>query len=237
MKKHIPNALTLTNLFCGCMAIVCAIHFKFIPVIWLIVSAFVADALDGQVARWLNVSAPIGKQLDSLADMVSFGVLPGMILYSLLIKSFGIPTPNVLILEAAPAFILSVFAAYRLAKFNIDTRQTDVFLGLATPACTVLVAGIMLVYEKGNSEIKEMIANKTFLYALIIVLSFFMVSDIPLLNFRFPHYRWKGNQARWIFIFGLPFLALIGGYAFFALAVMWYVFVSLGSIAQEKLFS
>jgi len=218
------------------MAIVCAIYFKFIPVIWLIVIAFVADALDGQVARWLNVSAPIGKQLDSLADMVSFGVLPGMILYSLLIKSFGIPTPNVLILEAAPAFILSVFAAYRLAKFNIDTRQTDVFLGLATPACTVLVAGIMLVYEKGNSEIKELIANKTFLYALIIVLSFFMVSDIPLLNFRFPHYRWKGNQARWIFIIGLPILAIIGGYAFFALAVMWYVFVSLGALAQEKLF-
>ncbi|MBK8721702.1 MAG: CDP-diacylglycerol--serine O-phosphatidyltransferase [Saprospiraceae bacterium] len=237
MKRQIPNALTLTNLFCGCMAIVCAIHFKFIPVIWLIVIAFVADALDGQVARWLNVSAPIGKQLDSLADMVSFGVLPGMILYSLLIKSFGIPKPDALIVEAAPAFILSVFAGYRLAKFNVDTRQSDVFLGLATPACTVLVAGIMLVFEMGNAEIREMIANKTFLYSLIIVLSFFMVSDIPLLNFRFPHYKWKGNKARWIFIAGLPILGIISGYAFFALAVLWYILVSFGEIANQKLFS
>ncbi len=237
MRQQIPNVLTLTNLFCGCLAIVCALHFKFVPVVWLIAIAFVADALDGQVARWLNVSSPIGKQLDSLADMVSFGVLPGMIIYSLLIKSFGIASPDSLIVEAAPAFLLSVFAGYRLGKFNVDTRQSDTFLGLATPACTVLVAGIMLIYHFGTTEVKTMIADKVFLYALIIVLSFLMVSDLPLLNFRFHHYRWKGNKARWVFLIGLPVIALVSGYAFFALAVVWYILVSMLELLNQKLYA
>ena len=145
MKKNIPNIITSINLFCGCCALACVFYGRFFSAfLFLFVGAW-ADYLDGFVARSLKVKSELGKQLDSLADMVSFGVVPGAIVYMLLVrgmtKNFE-GFPQYLILAGLPAFLITVFAAVRLAKFNIDTRQSENFIGLNTPACTIFYSGI-----------------------------------------------------------------------------------------------
>jgi len=119
MRKHIPNIITLINLFCGCCALISVLNDQFLPAFFLLLIAGLADYSDGMIARILKVNSPLGKELDSLADMVSFGVVPGAILYSLLVKAQGIESTNGLIWIAVPGFILSLFACLRLAKFNL----------------------------------------------------------------------------------------------------------------------
>ncbi len=203
--KNIPNLFTLLNLFFGCLAIVfvlqngIVIHYDFegsqfvdIPEkIWMaslcIGLAAVIDFLDGFVARLLNASSEMGKQLDSLADVVSFGVAPSMIVYQFLRMSFataegGIEVSLILLM---PAFIIAMAAAFRLAKFNLDTTQSKVFRGMPTPAVGLFIASFPLIYWTcAYDQILFLLLNKWFWYVIIIGISWLMVSNIPMFSLK-----------------------------------------------------
>lgn len=202
MKKHIPNILTLLNLFCGCCATVSILNGQYTEGAIFIGVSLIADFLDGYAARYLRVSSPLGLQLDSLADMVSFGVVPGVIVYSLLssnlISSSNIngspytPTANsntllstfTLSIKALPAFIITLFSCLRLAKFNLDTRQTQSFIGLNTPSNTTFFIGLMLIAEYNSFGLARFVSNPVFLYSLIPITSYLLVAEIPMFSMK-----------------------------------------------------
>ena len=148
IKKNIPNVITLFNVFFGCCAVVATMDYKPHLAIWFIFAAAICDFADGLVARSLQVHSPLGKELDSLADMISFGLVPGVIMF----KMLYIGTQHNYILSSM-GFIVTIFSALRLAIFNVDTRQSEVFIGLATPASTVLVAGVWMWYRRLNLKV------------------------------------------------------------------------------------
>ena len=200
MKHYIPNSISLINLFCGCCALVSILYGLFIEAFWFLFAGAAADFLDGMIARWLKVKSALGKELDSLADMVSFGVVPGMIIYMLLVghDASGNVTFS-LQLNAAPAFILTLFAALRLAKFNIDTRQAENFIGLPTPSCAMFTTGLMLIYHFDSFGLRDFVSNPYFLYGCVILFSYLLVSEIPMFSFKFTALKWKGNEIKFIF--------------------------------------
>jgi CDP-diacylglycerol---serine O-phosphatidyltransferase len=189
MKKHIPNILTLLNLFCGCCALVCLFSTDFDTATLFLVVSGLCDFLDGMVARLLNVKSEFGKEVDSLADMVSFGVVPGAIVYMLL------HNPQLFITDefhplsinglAMPAFIISAFSCYRLAKFNLDTRQTQDFIGLNTPTNTMFFIGILYIAKGNVFGLAHTIQSPAFLYSLIPLSSLLLISEIPMFSFIF----------------------------------------------------
>ena len=219
--KQIPNLFTLLNLVFGCLAIVCtlqngiAIQYnpegaQFIDIpekIWLasmfIGLASVVDFLDGFVARMFGATSEMGKQLDSLADVVSFGAAPSMIIYQFLRMSYAREEAGV---DAswwllAPAFILAAASAYRLAKFNLDNSQQYGFKGIPTPAMGLLIASFPLIYwHAENEKITNLLLNKWFLYAVIAVLSWLMVSNIPMLAMKFKNFSVKSNLPKFILL-------------------------------------
>ncbi len=204
--KHLPNALTLANLFCGCCALLYTLYWQPQIAVLFTAASFVFDYLDGMAARGLRVSSPMGKELDSLADVVSFGVVPGAMLYRLLSGEVSITAAygnaGFVDMYALPAFVLSAFSALRLAKFNLDTRQANYFIGLSTPACTVFVLGLSLTAHFNLFGLREMIENQWFIYALIGLLSWLLVSEIPMFGMKIKRFDWKSNR------FNLAFLAL-----------------------------
>lgn len=213
--KNIPNLFTLLNLIFGSVAIIfilqngVTIHYdaegaQFIDIpekIWLaslcMGIAAIVDFLDGFVARLFNAASPLGKQLDSLADVVTFGVAPSMIIYQFLRISFaneedGIDTSTIVLL---PALIIGAAAAFRLAKFNLDEKQQHYFRGVPTPAVGLLIASFPLIYwDPQFEQVSSFLVNKWFLYTLIIVLSWLMVSNIPLIAFKFKNKSLKANM-------------------------------------------
>lgn len=187
MKRWIPNGITLLNLLCGCAALVAVFDFEFYLCFWLLFAAGVADFADGLVARLLGVKSEHGKELDSLADMVSFGLVPGAILYVLLsMATAEARAPGSLPFSAValPAFAVTLFSALRLAKFNLDTRQFDSFIGLATPSATLFVAGLMLTVAGDNFGLRDFVLTPWFLYACAAVLSALLISEIPMFAFK-----------------------------------------------------
>lgn len=221
MKKQIPNLFTLLNLFFGCIAIVFALQ-NGIDIIYskegeqfiklkenvclaslFIAIAAVVDFLDGFIARLLDIPTEMGKQLDSLADVVSFGVAPGIILYQFLRMGFikdsdGIEASSLFLI---PAFIFTCAGAYRLARFNLDTSQAYGFKGVPIPAAGLVVASLPLIYWYGNSDvIYNLILNKWFLYTIIIVLSWLMVSKLPIMAMKFKDYSIKNNMSKIILL-------------------------------------
>ena len=226
MRKHIPNFITLINLFCGCCAVACIFYGQFIHAFVFVFIGGLADYSDGMVARWLEVNSPFGKELDSLADMVTFGVVPGAIIYMLLVISlenavFDYPSSlsflgtKGLNMLALPAFIVSTFSALRLAKFNLDVRQSEDFIGLNTPACTAFVVGLMLTFHFDYYGLRPYVANYFFLFALIPVLSYLLVSEIPMISFKFKKFKWQGNERQFILIIiSIFFLVFFQGLGF-----------------------
>ena len=219
--KQIPNLFTLLNLVFGCLAIVFTLQngimitvdaqgteLVYIPEkIWMaslfIGIAAVVDFLDGFVARLFKASSEMGKQLDSLADVVSFGVAPGMIIYQFLRLSFaqGEGGLDVSLLWLLPAFILPGAAAWRLARFNLDTSQSYSFKGMPVPAVGIFVASLPLIYWNVNEAwAQDLLLNKWFLYALVAVLSWLMVSRLPLMAFKFSDYSLKNNLPKYLLI-------------------------------------
>ncbi|MCH2083106.1 MAG: CDP-alcohol phosphatidyltransferase family protein [Saprospiraceae bacterium] len=199
MKKLIPNTITLSNLFLGCMALVALFTEELYLVIWLVAAGGVADYADGAAARILDVRSDLGKELDSMADMVSFGLVPGAIFYFLLYRLDHAIEPLGLAWAAAPGFLISVFSGLRLAKFNLDTRQTYDFLGLPTPACTILTVGLLLVYIYDPFGISLGIMNYTFLYTTILLLCILLIAEIPMFSLKIQSLSWKGNEIKIIF--------------------------------------
>jgi CDP-diacylglycerol---serine O-phosphatidyltransferase len=221
--KHIPNIFTLLNLFFGCIAIVFALQTETISIFveqdlsthynipeklsiaaYLIFIAAVIDFLDGFVARLLGAASEMGKQLDSLSDVVSFGVAPSVILYQLLRISFikeenGLETSIAWLL---PAFIVACAGAYRLARFNIDTSQSFGFKGVPIPAAGLLIASFPLILHFGNSiiDVSQWLTNKWVLYVIIVVVSWLMVSTLPLMALKFKDFGIKNNLPKIILV-------------------------------------
>lgn len=197
IRRNIPNALTCGNLLCGCVGVVEAFHNNLLLSCVLIGIALVFDFFDGFLARLLNASSPIGKDLDSLADMVTFGLLPAIIMYQLLMQSI----PDLFgIWKAYPAFIIAVFSAIRLAKFNNDPRQSDSFIGVPTPANAMLIASLPLIVHMYGGIWKDIIINTNNLLILSVVMSYLLVMEMPLIALKFKHFAWKGNEARFLLI-------------------------------------
>ena len=205
IRRNLPNALTCGNLLCGCIGIVEAFHSNIILSCYLIGVALIFDFFDGFLARLLKVSSPIGRDLDSLADMVTFGVLPSVIVYQLLMQSI----PDLYgIWKAYPAFIIAIFSAIRLAKFNNDPRQSDSFIGVPTPANALLIGSLPIILQHYDGIWKEIIVNTNNLLALTVIMSFLLVAELPLIALKFKTFSWKGNQIRYSFII-LSILLLI----------------------------
>jgi CDP-diacylglycerol--serine O-phosphatidyltransferase len=218
MKKHIPNFLTCCNLLCGCIGIVYVVESRnwqedkgfdtLLSGFQLILIAVIFDFLDGFAARLLKVKSAIGKDLDSLADMVTFGVLPGMILLKLLIRSVDKPFAGTISMPPGYpisfplyflAFLIPVFSALRLAKFNNDPRQTDSFIGLPTPANAMVIASFPLIINQYQG-VAFIIDNPWFLSAYIIVSCYLLVSEIRLFSLKLKSFSFRQNRFVYVFL-------------------------------------
>jgi len=249
--RHIPNLFTLTNLFCGCMAIVFVLHptnsfieqdgwINIYHLRWMlapfwIFAAAVIDFLDGFVARWLKAESPLGGQLDSLSDVVSFGVAPGMILFQLLQfailrEPHAINTTEWLLV---PAFLIPIASAWRLAVFNLDTEQRSSFRGVPTPLTAMVVASLPLILWFHSGVAEGWILNKWTLYALIILLSAMMVSRFPLMSLKVK--SWKGKDAAPQMILLLSSLGLLIFLQWLALPLIYVLFLVLSLIFRKQI--
>ena len=224
VTKHIPNTLTSCNLISGCIAIVFALSANYTMALTFIVVGAVFDFFDGMSARLLGVSSPIGKELDSLADVVTFGVAPSSMIYTLLL-TLSKSGWNETLAFAVPyvAFVMAAFSALRLAKFNLDERQTTSFIGLPTPA-NALFWGALIV---GNENVFD--ENSYYIYLLIILVfvsSWLLVAEIPMFALKFKHWGWRDNKVKYVFlILCLPIL-LIFGISGISVIIAWYICLS-----------
>lgn len=199
----IPNIITLCNAFFGCLAVLSIFSGQTDWLPWILGICLLADFADGLAARLLKQSSPIGKELDSLADVISFGLLPGAIYYLLLCKSLGLEglefdNPNSYL--PALGFVMTAFSALRLAKFNTDNRQTEHFIGLNTPANTIFTLGLLLTVENNNLGLSQLLLSFPLLISLIGIFSFLLVSEIPIFSFKFKSIGWSGNEIRFGFL-------------------------------------
>lgn len=235
----VPNLITSLNLACGSVAVVLGIEGQLGWAAILIIIAAVFDFIDGFAARLLKSYSDIGKQLDSLADVISFGLAPACILMGMMkLSMFGFNLP-VTEIEASPwqwillffPLIIPVAGAFRLAKFNIDTRQTENFLGLPIPANAMFHASLALITWYGqNTDINKLIMNQLMLVIVIVLFSCLMVSEIPMFSMKLRHTKWKGNQVR--FIFAALCVVLVVTLKLYALPliIISYVFISIISL-------
>ena len=233
MIKQIPNALTLLNVFCGSCALVSIQNGRYTEGYIFLFISLIADFFDGFAARLLNVKSDMGKELDSLADMVSFGVVPGLILYKLIKTSSLVSNIEQSYLPLA-AFIVTAFSCYRLAKFNLDTRQTSDFIGLNTPANTLFFVGLLLIKQNELSGLETIVSNTTFLYALIPLSSFLLVSEIRMFSFKFKGFGWAGNEIRFIFAAIAIVLLILMREAAISLLVLIYILLNIASNLLKK---
>lgn len=224
----------------GCGSIVFAFNGHLALAAWFIGLAAIFDFLDGTLARLLNARSPIGLQLDSLADVISFGVAPGFIVFHLIQNSAGFHFSlwNDISLVSFAAFLIPAFSALRLAKFNIDDRQTDAFIGLPTPANALFFASLPLVYlqaaNAGHQTIFNLLQNIPLLLIITIIFSLLLVAPVPLMAFKFKTYRLSDNLLRYVFI--LMAIVLFFALKFYAipLLVIFYVLMSLFSQKQKN---
>ena len=224
VTKHIPNTLTSCNLISGCIAIVLALNANFSMALTFIVVGAVFDFFDGMSARLLGVSSPIGKELDSLADVVTFGVAPSSMIYTLLL-TLSKSGWNETLAFAIPyvAFVMAAFSALRLAKFNLDERQTTSFIGLPTPA-NALFWGALIV---GNENVFD--ENSYYIYLLIILVfvsSWLLVAEIPMFALKFKHWGWRDNKVKYVFLISCLPILLIFGISGISVIIAWYICLS-----------
>ncbi|MBR4534161.1 MAG: CDP-diacylglycerol--serine O-phosphatidyltransferase [Bacteroidaceae bacterium] len=224
MLLNFPNALTCCNLICGCMATGAAFHAHFGWALAMIVAGAVFDFFDGMAARALHISSPIGKELDSLADVVTFGVAPSAMVFQL----FGlVQYPEWLSFASSwlpyTAFLMAAFSALRLAKFNLDTRQTTSFIGLPTPA-NALFWSSLIVGER--SFLCSPRFNALFLFLFLIAFCCFLIAEIPLFSLKFKNFSWQDNRVKYSFLIGCLVLLPLGITAITAI-ILWYIFLSL----------
>lgn len=226
ITRHIPNFLTCSNLFCGCIGVVFVLNGNLTSAAYFVWVACVFDFLDGFAARMLKVSSPIGKELDSLADMVSFGLLPAMVMYVMLqdSNSYGYGYLPYF------AFSIAIFSAIRLAIFNIDETQSDSFKGLPTPANALFITSLPLL--TGNIAIA--LFEPWILCAIVAISSYLLVSGIPLFALKFKNFSWKENKIRFTFLVLSAVLLAVLKIAAIPVIILLYVTLSLGVRAVSK---
>ncbi|MGI6243612.1 MAG: CDP-alcohol phosphatidyltransferase family protein [Prevotella sp.] len=225
IKKHIPNTITCCNLISGCIATYYAfVHDPWMALAFVIIGA-VFDFFDGMAARLLHVSSPIGKELDSLADDITFGMAPSTIIFSeLTVMDYpGVLLP---VADYVPfvAYVMAAFSALRLAKFNLDERQSLGFIGLPTPA-NALFWGSLIVGAHGFFEASP--ALTLLLILMMFVSCYLLVAEIPMFALKFKQWGWKGNEVKYIFLLSCIPLLIIFKITAFAIIIAWYVVLSI----------
>ena len=225
IKKHIPNTITSCNLISGCIAIYFAFYGDQALAFLFIVLGAVFDVFDGMSARLLGVSSPIGKELDSLADVTTFGVAPSAMVFSLLYFHQALDKLGVWG-EYLPfvAFVMAAFSALRLAKFNLDERQTTSFIGLPTPANALFWASLIVGCERLlTTSLWSLVA----VVVLVFVMSYMLIAELPMFALKFKHWGWKGNEVKYIFAISSLLLIILLGTSGFAAIIIWYILLSL----------
>jgi CDP-diacylglycerol--serine O-phosphatidyltransferase len=225
MIKFIPNLFTLLNLSSGCIGVVFAFTSDLRMVSIMIFISLALDYLDGMAARLLNARSPIGKELDSLADLVSFGLLPALIAYILLHSSDYSQWAYV-------SFLITVFSAYRLAKFNIDTRQTENFIGLPTPANALFWSAFPLVIFGDNTRnfttlMAEYMSHPAVIFTCIIIFSYLLISEVHMFSLKFKNFSWAENKPRFIFLIATLILILTMSYYALPFILILYLLISI----------
>ncbi|QNL49536.1 CDP-diacylglycerol--serine O-phosphatidyltransferase [Olivibacter sp. SDN3] len=231
MKKHIPNIITCLNLFSGCVGIVLAFNGQLIDAGYAILVAAFFDFMDGMAARILNVSSPMGKELDSLADMVSFGLLPAIIVFQMLQSAPAIEYDDSWIKYTA--FLLAIFSALRLAKFNLDQRQTTTFIGLPTPACALFILSLPHIAMSSNPIVSAYVQNPVILLILILTLSFLLIAEIPLISLKFNNLNFRANGYRYILL--IVSVCLLAFLQLTAIPLIIIVYIILSLIQHSRL--
>ena len=228
IRRQIPNFITLGNLLCGVIACIYAANGALPWAALFICLGIFLDFFDGMAARLLNVASPLGKELDSLSDVVTSGVAPGFILWNILSNGVGEKWPEFL---PYTALLIPLFAAYRLAKFNIDSRQSHSFLGLPTPANALIWVGVALTPALPMDELTFIIA----LIAISLVTDVLMVSELPMfsLKFNFKEMGWKHNSVQYLFLIGCAAI-IVASRQWYAISliILWYIILS--AITQKK---
>jgi len=222
IRKNIPNAITCLNLVAGSFAVYFALNADYRSVLFAVLIAGLFDFLDGMAARVLKAYSPMGKELDSLADVVSFGLVPGMLAFSLLTQSnwsFGI---------GFAGFIIPVFSALRLARFNIDDRQTSSFIGLPTPSNGIFWAGAAYAFDG------FLIANPWIVLLLVVLFSYLLISPLPMFSLKFSNIHWSDNKLQFIFLGGCVALLIALGFKAFAPIILWYIVCSVFALITPK---
>ncbi|MGA9637673.1 CDP-alcohol phosphatidyltransferase family protein [Flavobacterium sp.] len=225
IKKQIPNIITLLNLFSGCIALVFATKSNFELAFYFVCLGIFFDFFDGFFARMFKVSSPLGLQLDSLADMVTSGVVPGFVMFSMLLKSQSEIT-------SCPAFaylgfVVTLGSCYRLANFNIDTRQTDSFIGLPTPANTLFILSLPLVLQYSDSLIVlEALSNQWVLLAIVLGSAYILNAEIPLFSLKLKKFTVKDNLLQIGFLIVSFLLIFFFQFLGISLLILFYVLLS-----------
>lgn len=215
--RHIPNALTCCNLLCGCFGIVYCLENRNVPAAYFVWAAGLFDFLDGFAARSLKVTSPIGKELDSLADMVSFGLLPSLVMY----KMIGAATTNIYLPYVG--LMIAVCSALRLSIFNVDETQHDSFKGLNTPANTIFITALPFV----TGSIGAFIMQDWVLISITIIFSLLLISRIDILAFKFKDFSWEKNKLRFTFLVCAVLLLMLMGKPAIPLIILTYIVFSL----------
>lgn len=222
MKKHLPNALTCGNLLCGCAGIALTTDLGVIMGFYAILAGACFDFLDGFVARLLKVTSPIGKELDSLADMVTFGVLPGLMMMKMIYNG---PAESPFYYATFIGLLLPLGAALRLARFNVDTRQTDRFLGLPTPAAALLIGGLPVLIS--TYPMAAHYLSAPVMLVLTLVTMGLMVSSLPLMALKFKSAAFGPNRMRYLLVLLSAGLLLVFGLGAFPFIILLYILLSI----------
>ena len=256
MKRHIPNSITLCNLICGCIAITYAFHSQLVSALLFIVLGAFFDFFDGFAARKLGVTSPVGKELDSLADVVTFGLAPSVMVFVLLssyVRLYAISSGislagNPIRFLNVAAFLIAAFSALRLAHFNVDERQTSSFIGLPTPANALLLASATITLGNHPEWLRTIgcgmpysLAGIIVLCILIVISCTLLVCNLPIFALKFKHFEWKGNKVRYIFLISAAVLLAIGAacsltrlIAAIGVVIVWYIILSLFTAKKKE---
>lgn len=241
--KELPNTITLGNLFCGCLAIVKAFEGDLVWAAYLVGIALVLDFLDGFTARLLKASSPIGKDLDSLADMVTFGLVPGVVMFKMISLSIDLPDTSIHVVTVVAedsylpyfAFIVTIFSCIRLARFNNDQRQSTSFIGLPTPANAMVVCSFPLIFQMDAGYLHRnpvpdsdsLLMNPYGLIVLSCVLSLLLIAEIPLFALKFRNFRWADNKLVYGFLLIALVLLLSLHYVAIPMIIILYILLSI----------
>lgn len=243
MKKHIPNLFTAMNLLSGCVAVLMAVHDQFIVASGFVFLGIFFDFFDGLLARKLNVQSELGVQLDSLADMVTSALVPGIVMYGLIDKALD--GDNIFVMQdewtqsmhwygvaiqpvALIGFLITVASAYRLAKFNIDKEQQSYFKGLPTPANTILILSLPLILHFQYSiTVSYLFTNVWFLIGVTLLSCYLLNSNIKLLALKFKTFAFKPNAVRYMFLIASIFILILLKFIGIPVIILLYILLSL----------